>query len=254
MIKITCDHPTLALKNQVQIRTDNFLKQHGFNYFQYLRCYRDGSCSLLTNETGFFELVSTIPNLPLIYSSYTSEHEKLHSYWFFWDEELPRFPVQLVKEKLNLNHGLTLLRRSKDYYDMIAFALPEQRCNVASFYVTKYKAIEQFIYSFDKHNQDIIQEVSENPIVLAPPYRDTNYEKLCLSKGRFEVNGPNGLFHITSQELACLRLINQGATYKQVGQILKVSPRTVETYLMRIKQRASVENRADLDNLISICT
>lgn len=253
MLKIAGDHPTLQLKNKIEEICSHFLKEHGFNYFQYLRCYKDGSCSLLTNETGLFESFTQMPAVPLIYSSYTDEHEKLHSYWFLWDEELPSFPVNFAREKFNLHHGLTLVRRSKDYYDMIAVALPQEKRNIASFYLTKHKLIEQFINRFDKTQYALIQHINKNPLILPAPNRDENYRKMCLQRGRIELIGRFGAFYITSRELTCLRLLLQGATDKQIAQILHLSHRTVETYLARIKQRSGSTCRQDLEDLIAVC-
>lgn len=253
MIRIEGNHPTLQLKDKVQEICTHFLAQHGFNYFQYLRCNKDGSCSLLTNETGLFESFSQMPAIPLIYSSYTEEHEKLHSYWFLWDEELPAFPVNFAREKFNLHHGLTLVRRAKDYYDMIAVALPEPRRNITSFYLTKHKIIEQFINRFDKTQHDLILHINKNPLVLPTPNRDENYRKMCLSHGRIEILGRHGAFYITARELTCLRLLLQGATSKEIAQVLHLSHRTVETYFNRIKLRSGVVSRAGLADLISIC-
>lgn len=253
MFKIESNHPTLQLKTKMRDICEKFLTQHGFNYFQYLRCYKDGSCSLLTNETGLFESFTQMPAVPLIYSSYTEEHEKLHSYWFLWDEELPSFPVSYARERFNLNHGLTLVRRSKDYYDMIAVALPEQKRNIGSFYLTKHKIIEQFINGFDRTQYDLIQHVNKNPLILPTNNRDENYQKICLHQGRIGLIGCQGAFYITARELACLRLLLQGATTKQIGKVLHLSHRTVATYVNRIKLRSGAMTKADLEDLISIC-
>lgn len=231
----------------------NFFALHGFNYFQYLRCYKDGSFSMLSNETDLLEYFSQIVSSPVIFSSHTAEHEGLYSYWFLWDEELPTYPVSLAREKYNLHHGLTLVRRSKNYYDMIAVALPEQKRNITSFYLTKRKIIEQFINEFDKNHDNLIQLMNKYPFSLPYSYRDINYNKICLPNGRIEVVGREGAFYLTSRELACVRLLLQGATDKQIAQILHVTPRTVETYLNRVKQRSGMLYRSDLEDLISIC-
>ncbi len=252
MLKISRDHPTLQLEPKIQQISNSFLAQHGFNYFQYLRSYNDGSYSLLTNHTGLLKLFAENALGPMIYSSFTPEHENLHSYWFLWDEELPALPVNLAKEKFNHHHGMTLLRRSKNYYDMIAVALNQRRNNIASFYLTKQKAIEEFISAFDKNHRPLIDDICKKRVVLPEFYRDVNYQKICLENKNIEVQGVFGPVHITSQELACLRLLTQGATYKEIGKVLTLSPRTVETYITRIKQRSGF-TRAKLSKLLTHC-
>jgi DNA-binding CsgD family transcriptional regulator len=252
-VNLPLDHPTLVLRNKIQELSQNFLTTFGFNYFQYLRCYADGSAGLLTNNTGLMEYFQHVDNSPVIFSSFSEDHKNLASYWFLWDEELPSGPVQLAREKFQVCNGLTLVRRSKTYYDMIAVALPKDPINAGSFYLNKLKAIEQFISQFDKDNKDLIAVMDKNPLALPPAYRDLNYEKICLSNGRIEVQGKKEKTYITAQELACLRWLIQGASYKEIAYLLELSPRTVETYLDRVKLRTGHRSRFALEHMLSLC-
>jgi DNA-binding CsgD family transcriptional regulator len=251
-IQIAADHPTLLVKTKVDEICKNFLATFGFNYFQYLRCYADGSASLLTNNTGPIEYFGQVNNSPVIFSSFGKEHENTHSYWFLWDEELPEFPVGLARARFNVHNGLTLVRRSKNYYDMIAVGLPYEVANPGGFYLNKFQAIEQFVKTFDHENKDLIQFINKNPIALPQPYRDINYQEICLTQGKINVAGKNGKTHITAQELACVRLLLQGASHKKIALDLEVSPRTVETYLQRVKLRTGFVSRAELERMMSL--
>ena len=142
------DHPTFLLKEKVQESSYDFLNSFGFSYFQYLRCYADGSVGLLTNDTRLFEFALSIDTMPVAFLSFKEQHHAAHSYWFLWDEELPGEPVRLVRETFRLHNGLTLVRRSQNYYDMIAVSSADELPNAGSFYLNKRKAIEQFIHDF----------------------------------------------------------------------------------------------------------
>jgi DNA-binding CsgD family transcriptional regulator len=208
----------------------------------------------LTNNTGLFEYFQNIENEPVVFSSFENEHENVHSYWFLWDEELPSTPVQIAREKYNIHNGLTLVRRNKNYYDMIAVALPYEHENPGSFYLNKLKAIEQFIFNFDLENKELIQLLNKNPIALPESYRDVNYKEMCLTQGRINVIGKNGATYLTIQEIACLRLMLQGATHKQIAKIYEISPRTVETYLVRIKQRTGLSSLMEMERMLYLCS
>jgi DNA-binding CsgD family transcriptional regulator len=251
-IPITRDHPTLTLKDKVHEISKNFLTDFGFSYFQYLRCFADGSISLLTNNTGLFEHFQEVQNAPVVYSSFNEEDKNAHSYWFLWDEALPAYPVELARKRFHIHNGLTLVRRSKNYYDMIAVALPYEHANPGSFYLNKLKAIEQFIDNFDKDNKDLIGLVTKNPIALPEQYRDSNYKNICLTNGKVTVNGMNGVTYLTHQELASLRLLFQGASYKEIGQFLSISSRTVETYVQRVKLRTGFTSRDQLQRMLML--
>jgi len=248
------EHLTIQLKNKIQEISNDFLTQHGFSYFQYLRCYYDGSASLLTNDTSLFEYTINKPPEKLLVSSFNKEHQNLHSYWFLWDEGIAHTPAwEIIREKFNIYHGITLVRRFKNYYDLIAFGLPEFYANSGTFYLNKLKAIEYFINNFDKNHRDLINLINQSPIMLPEYYRDDNYQKLCLTNNKIEIQTDKGLTYITPQEVACLRLLLQGASHKQIASILNISPRTVETYIARIKQRSGLSSSKELENLISVC-
>ncbi len=249
-LQITLDHPTFLLKSKLQEVSESFLHSMGFCYFQYLRCYADGSIGLLTNDTRLFEHFQEMDNQPVVFSSFEEEHAAAHSYWFLWDEELPEMPVELARQKYSIRNGLTLVRRSKNYYDMIAVALPKEQENPGSFYLNKLGAIEQFVNDFDVNNKDLLTVMNKNPIALPVAYRDENYQEMCLSDKRIVVAGKNGMTYVTGQELECLRLLARGETHKQIAKVLCLSPRTIETYLQRIKARTGCVSKSELERLL----
>ena len=251
-IRLSLNHPTLMLPEKVNEICTSFLTQHGFNYFLYLRCYDDGSISLLVNNAEplkhFLEL-----DFP-VFSSYKNEHNLQHSYWFFWDEELPWLPVKIVRDYHKLHHGLTFVRRQKRHYDMIAVALPHERLNPASFYMGKQKAMENFIGYFDREYKDLLAIVTKNRIFLPEANRDMNYQNLCLKNNtRIPIMGAYGSTYITGQEVACVRLLTHGYRLKEIANHLELSPRTVETYISRVKERSGTRKRSDLLSFVSNC-
>ncbi len=253
-VPISLDHPILTVKPKIQEVSKNFLEVCGFSYFQYLRCFADGSIGLLTNNTDLLEHFQHVDNSPVIFSYFDKAHENAHSYWFLWDEVLPESPVQLAREKFNIRNGLTLVRRSKNYYDMIAVALPSEQANPGSFYLNKLKVIEQFVNEFDVDNKDLIALMNKNPMVLPKAYRDVNYENICLRKGKIAIFGKHGLAHVTAQELACLRLFIRGVPHKKIALELNISARTAETYLIRVRQRTGFFSRVEMERMLSLCS
>jgi DNA-binding CsgD family transcriptional regulator len=250
-VQISSQHPTLLLKNKIQKISHAFFETLGFSYFQHLRCFQDGSISLLTNNTSLFEEFSHVDNSALIFSSFKSENINSHSYWFLWDEALPQHPVQLAKQKYNIHNGLTLVRRYKNYYDMIAVALPYHHDQASIFYLNKLRVIEQFFNDFEHENKNLIELITQNRILLLPSQRDINYKNICLLKGRISIRGKSGVTYVTTQELNCLRLLFQGYSHKKIAQLLNISTRTVETYLLRIKHRTGYDTQCDLNRLMS---
>lgn len=250
-VQLSTAHATFEARPKVREATKSFMDTFGFSYFQYLRVFADGSIGLLTTDTGLLEEVGAgVDDEPVVFSSYEEENAKQHTYWFMWDETLPDYPVQLARQKYNIRNGITMLRRHKNYYDMIAVAVNDELANPGTFYLNRMKPIENFITEFDMNNKDLLSIMDKHPIVLPKPYRDANYQKICLTDGRVDVAGKEGVTYVTAQELTCLRYLAQGATYKEIGRLMNVSPRTIETYIQRIKDRTGVHSRADLKQLL----
>lgn len=247
---LSLDNPLFLLKPTIQKIVSPFLKNFGLSYFQYLRCYSDGSFGLLTNDTRLTEYFHSAENEPIIFSSYESSQASSHSYWFSWDEKLPELPVSMARERCQLYHGITWVRRSKSYYDMIAVAMSKERSDPSSFYLTILGAIESFVYGFDRDQQSLISIMDRHRIGLALPNRDVNYQNMCISSGKITVVGKYGETYVTTQELACIKWLLQRLSYKEIAKLLKISPRTVETYFHRVKERTGCLSPFELQSLI----
>lgn len=240
--KIDLSNPTFALEGKVAEVCQPFLKQFGFNYFQYARLFHDGSIACLLSDAS---LTKHLMELDL--TSYSSVKDQ-QSYWFLWDEELPEFPVKIAKEAHNLHHGLTLLRRHKTHYDMIAVAMPNVSINASSFYFNHLKTIEHFIFEFETQNQDLLKVTFGHKMELPQKNWDPNLQQLLLLKNRIPI--PQLGTYITLQESSCLRLSTKGLSHKEIARVLNISPRSVETYLSRLKHRTECN---DLHYLLSLC-
>lgn len=249
VIKLESKHPLLQMAPKVREVSEAFFNTHGFNYFQYLRCYKDGNISLLLSDPSLFLKFIHIET-PLIFSSFKENHAPQQSYWFLWDEELSHAPIKLAKEEHQWHHGLTLVKRHRDYYDMIAVAMAKDCPNAASYYMNRMPAIEQFMTGFSHYAPHLFKTMLNNPILLPKENRDPNYQQLCLPKdNRLQF----GDVYITAQELKCLTLKLQGCSYKEIANAYQLSPRTVETYLNRIKVRSGISNKSQLQELINFC-
>ncbi len=51
---------------------------------------------------------------------------------------------------------------------------------------------------------------------------------------------------LSDRELEAFQLLGQGLTTQQIAEKMHVSPKTIETYRVRIKEKLNVENIAEL--------
>ncbi len=246
MMALNQNHPMFHMKAAVASACSGLFAQFGLSYFQYLRCYHDGAFSLISNDLRLIDYMNQPENKkqledkPVVYSAFDDAQVNQQQFWFLWEETLPEFPVQLAKEKFNIHHGITLMRREKNYYDMIGFAMPARISNPFGFYANILGALEGFIEQFEMHEKEHITMAEKHRIIVPTKHQDPNRFNLCLKKGRVEIQHADFESYLTLKELHCVRRLNQGMSSKAIAKRLHISPRTVETYLQRVKHRTGL--------------
>ena len=251
--RLNPDHSIWALTQHVAQQSKEFMKAHDLSYFQYLRCYSDGSIACLLNTTELFK--SMIARDLHVLSSFDESHEKRPSYVFFWDEELPILPVSLAREKHGMHHGVTLVKRHKNFYDMIAFAMGKPKSNAMAYYFNHLKVFEKLAADFVTIRSDLFSICEKDKLSLPQKYQDPNCTKICLpdKPRRFQVKGKSGDTYLTAQEIFCMQLLNQGKSYKEISKELSIAERTIETYLDRVKVRTGYQTREQILGMLSLC-
>jgi hypothetical protein len=68
-LSLSGNHPIFQLEGQMQDICGSFLARHGFSYFQYLRCYADGSMAALLSYAGLFRHFLEL-DFPTLFSYY----------------------------------------------------------------------------------------------------------------------------------------------------------------------------------------
>jgi DNA-binding CsgD family transcriptional regulator len=233
-------HQCLELSANLQEYSHGFLNKYGLNYFQYLRVFNDGSFSIGVNKANWLEFalgkIFQEPTTPAVYSHISKDQIAKQSYMFLWEPNLPTEPVKLAKE-FNIHNGITFVERHANFYDMMAFASPEVNHTATDTYLNNIDRMQNFILGFKRDQAKLIQQLDKHRIYP----KKSQQEHLNLNKMLLEGNKA-----ITMQESACLRLLTQGLTYKNIAKILNISPRTVETYLNRIKCRYNINCKHEL--------
>jgi len=102
--------------------------------------------------------------------------------------------------------------------------------------------LKSFISYFREEKKDLIALTDEQKITLAPHEQDVNKDVTLLSSKSYS---------ITEREFDCLKGLSLSQTCKEIGKTLQISPRTVETYLQRIKDSVDVRSKQELLSLLT---
>jgi len=215
-----------------------FLLPRGLAYFQFKRIYKDDSFIVLANSPVFFK--DFLENNLSEPSYYLSTHIRQSSI-YFWDDFLSPEMLSLTRNKYNIYHGITIISRQKKFYDCTAFAMSELHSSPSSYYLHVLKDLQIFSELFPKIARSHIDNACQKRIKATVPKQGLSRKRFFLPQRstRFKIgDGLND--YITTYEALCLQLLQDGKSYKEIGSILSMSPRTVETHLVRLKTRTGL--------------
>ena len=234
------------VSRDVRELSESFTRKHALSYFQYCTVYDDGSHSFLVNRPDFIQ--ARYAGKRPVLSSVSTEQKEMKNYVFLWNETLPEVDTNLARE-FGIDHGLCFVRRFPDRYQLIAFAAAPERKEIMSFYLNHREELEGFISDFAEKGQKLIQDADRLRFQLSPEFKDRNEHELYWKQRGAFLPEASGLV-LSSREQNCLDYIGDGYTLREIAEFLEISPRTVETYVERLKSKLGVYKKSELVRLV----
>lgn len=261
-------HFALTSSKLVQEICNPLLNSIGITYFNYIKIYNhDSSRELLTNNPDW--IAHFYKNA--LYSSVGAidiEH-LLPKGYFLWSEMDTKDPIYLQgRDLFNIDNGISFVIKRDDVTYLYIFGSSREKHEINSFYTANIDILQRFIHYFTDVAQDIINESKNHRIFLpAQPIIDTNrvsnitasdnlrkqfFENTKIS--RYYLLNESDQLYLTSKQAECARLFTNGLSSKKIGTKIGISYRTVEGYLLDIRQKVQDETNRKLskDQLIQI--
>ncbi len=182
-------------------------------------------------------------------------------YFFLWPITKMDHSLYVIYG-LNIFYGLTVYFRQKDFMEAWHFATDTNNHSVMNFYINKKSLIKQFILHF-KESISHISDLNQSGTLAVFPEHIDLAESISASSFQIDAVNPElinilgycleakiSCRHLSKRELECLFLLAQGKTAKEIGRILKLSYRTVEFYIVNIKNKTGNFTRTALRDLV----
>ncbi len=216
------------------------LKKYGINYFAYQKTYADGSRICLTNRVDDLKaylterhyLVGNCEAIPHLYKKQA----------VLWSTLPQQHLYQFSREHFNIDHGITFIQPSKNTCEFYAFASARNRGNIVNFYLNNLDVLANFNDAFKTQANSLLKECSNNTIIF--PYHGRTIPAFRLENSAQN----NDLCGLTQRQADCLFYLTKGLTAKEIAQVIKLSPRTVEDHIERVKVKFHCLSRGDLIN------
>lgn len=240
--------------------------------FHYVRAYHDGGYISLNTDLKIeeFELFEgngkfnhDVKILDSVFDNKKFSKSKYTNRIYLFTEDVDNGYWARVFKKFNVKTCFNIIEKYNDYYERFGFRSRFDK-SPYSFYVNHYDVLERFVLYFKEHGINLIKAGEKNKAIwfnnnpkynkLVQNLKETFSEEdnhIETLKARFRIrkypiNNSSIKSYLTPHELKCLQHFGQGFTYKEIGNILRISYRTVETHMRRIRDKLDIHSHSQL--------
>ncbi|MBY0281440.1 MAG: helix-turn-helix transcriptional regulator [Alphaproteobacteria bacterium] len=155
---------------------------------------------------------------------------------------------------LNIWNGFNIYEKEGTSTVTYAFATTPLNEEMINFYINNLNVLREFIFYFKRKAANIIDTSDPSKLIVSknknPTFNiDSRFVKNFSLKSNLQTFSFKGkLLNITfsNRETACLYQLTTGKTSKEIGKLLGISPRTVESYINNVKEKTGYRNKSEL--------
>ncbi len=233
------DHPSYFLADEIAEICAPLFDNFSINYFCYTKTYLDNNearkaAVLISNKEWWRYYFQS--NHPFI-----TNGKKVHS----WASTMPAKARQAATTNPNLYNGILMEKRHSDCIEGLEFASPNQNFSVE---LCGNKDLLNQFFSYFKNRAANIIAILGREIIHIPKSRclkiedpDQPYTEFCqaIKTRKLSLRFRTQEVIFSRREFDILSLLIKGKTMREIASILKISPRTVETYLYTAKDKTN---------------
>lgn len=230
------NHPFLSA-SQDMIELSKPIKKFGITYFSYSRHYNTGDRFWLTTHA---DLLENYYKKKYYLSGNTESHpEKYAEQTVLWST-LPNQTVFEDARNFNVGNGIFIIQPKSDYCEFYGFGGENHNEKIINVFLTHLDSLNNFILDFNDKGNFLIHQTEQTKISF--PYHEGPSNFLTLNKLIIDGN----TLYLTKRQKQCAYLLLQGKTAREMGEIMHLSSRTIETYINNLKIKLQCHNKAAL--------
>lgn len=230
----------------------------GIGYFHFRRTFRDGSYIVLATDFRW-PLHFIQKNIP-IKTPITQQCFDSKSYFCQWRGNIPDQTVSDAKNYYGIKNAVALVEKNEDYFDSYSFASDKDCEEVNDTYINNVDAFSKFVPYFQEKASILIAAANKQlivpPDVLKDPsisvimdleenYNKRNFiEAITLNKNSLKLK--TGRVILTKREMECLQHLACGKNRKEIGKLVGLSSRTVDTHLEKARDKLGCFTTSEL--------
>lgn len=232
-------------------------------YFAFKRTFLDGSKIYLFNNAYLYEYWFNKEYYRLGNREGPAQaYESSVNLWLAMPD--PYNIYQEIKTEFNIYNGITITEKHLKHCDFYFFASDAANYQINNFYLSNLNIMKQFILHFQERSSHIIDQVSNKRLILPYVGHQTfcNMQSFAIQRIKNKIDFLLKMRNISSaqmpsltrRELECIPYLSTGMSSKAIANILGISVRTFEDYLLSLKIKLHCTSKQTLIALLrDIC-
>lgn len=216
------------------------------SFFAHERVFNDGSKAIITSNASItkFWFDEQYP-LDIVVDTGCYLGDKLGNIY-------PAEQQAALKQHFDLNHTLFIIDRQPAYSDAFMLSTSVTNEQITNFYITYLDKIKGLLACYLQNGQALINQAEQCKINLIrmPPLETIIKPFSDELAGSYYIDHKIGLISLTRRELTCISWLIKGKSANEIGLLLNISKRTVETYIENIKRKFKCHKITELAYLI----
>lgn len=231
------------------------------SFFQFVRVYKDGSITTVSNQGNWLELFLR----ERLYTKgfFSTNVFNLADGSYLW-QSVPRGDVcAIAKTSFHIDHGLSILRKHEHYANIYLFAADDDNYYINNLYLNSLQLFNHFVNYFDASTNSIL----DDKLIRISTGNDLSYycdviDKIPenkqelfvknISKKAFIYNYNGHDVKLTQRQFDCVNLMLKGYSTKAIATQLDLSPRTCGHYIEAVQDKFDCRTRSHLVNLLNL--
>lgn len=228
------------------------------SFFSFAKFFRDSTSIILTSHGDFSKALVesgykfTYDGLKML----TEDKERINTFdnsFYFLPRE-NNAKANILAREYNITSIVNLVEKVGDTFECFIFGMHGNQ-NLMDFYFRNWDILINFKYYFLDAGSVLIASCFDDKIILKDSnnmFEETLMEhcsadfKKTIGPKNILVNYTSARVPITIREYESLKYLAQGWTVKEIAKMLNISPRTVEEYHKRIKEKLGINSRKNL--------
>lgn len=166
-----------------------------------------------------------------------------------WENRRDQTIYNIMRNDFNISNGIRFVYKHENFIELFSFASDNANRSLIEWYFNNLDVLEKFILYFKDSARLLIKSSKENSFksttnelinnekIISTDTRQSFLQEISNKRFYFENNR-----YLTKKEMLCATQIGFGLSIKEVARKFNVSPRTVETHLIHIKEKMNARN------------